>query len=265
MPSYDLGGQVAIVTGGARGIGRAIALRLAHEGANVAVADVNTDGAAETVHDIERIGGDACALCVDVTRKTDADRMVLDTVGRFGRVDILVNNAGVGAVAPLLDTDEATWDALMNVNAKGVLLCSQAAARRMIEQGWGGRIVNNASGAGKIAPGKDIPLGAYAASKHAAVALTRQMGLELSSYHILVNCICGGIVDTDMWNLIDREIARLEQAPAGSIKTRAVASIPVGRIQQPEDIAGMVAFLASADAGYITAQTFNVCGGILPY
>ena len=153
----------------------------------------------------------------------------------------------------------------MDVNAKGVLLCSQAAARQMIGQNSGGRIINNASGAGKIAPGKDTPLGAYAASKHAVVALTKQMGLELSPHHILVNCVYAGIVDTDMWDLIDREIAKLEGVPVGSVKARAVAGIPVGRIEQPEDIANMVAFLSSEDANYITAQTLNVCGGILPY
>jgi NAD(P)-dependent dehydrogenase (short-subunit alcohol dehydrogenase family) len=202
---------------------------------------------------------------VDVTRKEDAARMVRETVASLGRLDILVNNAGIGAVAPLLDTDEATWDALMAVNAKGVLLCSQAAARQMIAQGAGGRIINNASGAGKIAPGKDTPLGAYAASKHAVVGLTKQMGLELAAHRILVNCVCAGIVETPMWDLIDREIARLEGAPVGSVKARAVASIPLGRIEQPEDVANLVVFLTSADASYITGQALNVCGGILPY
>lgn len=265
MPKYDLEGKVAIVTGAARGIGRAIALRLAGEGACVVVADVNEAGARGVAAEIEAAGGTSLALLVDVSRKVDAERMTHETVARFGRIDILVNNAGVGAVAPLMDTDEATWDRLMNVNAKGLLLCSQAAARQMIVQGQGGRIINNASGAGKIAPGKDTPLGAYAASKHAAVALTKQMGLELSSHNILVNCVCGGIVDTEMWDQIDREVAGLENAPVGSVRARAVASIPLGRIQRPEDIAGLVAFLASDDACYITAQALNVCGGLLPY
>jgi NAD(P)-dependent dehydrogenase (short-subunit alcohol dehydrogenase family) len=186
-------------------------------------------------------------------------------VDTFGRLDILVNNAGVGVVAPLLDTDEKMWDTVMDVNAKGVLLCSQAAARRMIGQGEGGRIVNNASGAGKVAPGADIPLGAYSASKHAVVALTRQFGLELAPHGILVNCVCAGIVDTPMWDLIDRETAAIRGVPIGETKARAVASIPLGRIEQPEDVAGVVAFLVSGDGGYITAQAFNVCGGIIPY
>ena len=131
--------------------------------------------------------------------------------------------------------------------------------------GSGGRIINNASGAGKIAPGKDVPLGAYAASKHAVVALTKQMGLELAQHRILVNCVCAGIVDTPMWDLIDREIAKREGAPIGSVKASAVDSIPLGRIQEPEDVANVVVFLASSDASYMTGQTYNVCGGILPY
>jgi len=153
----------------------------------------------------------------------------------------------------------------MNVNAKGVLLCIQAAAQQMIAQGTGGRIINNASGAGKIAPGKGTPLGAYAASKHAVVALTRQFGLELAEHQILVNCLCAGIVDTPMWDLIDREVAALEGVSEGSVKARAVAGIPLGRIQHPEDVANMVAFLASSDASYTTAQTFDVSGGLMPY
>ena len=265
MPRYELDGQVAIVTGAGRGIGRAIARRLAQEGAGVAVSDLDVENAAGVADEITAAGGKAISLRTDVSRKADADRVVEDTVAHFGRLDILVNNAGIGAIVSLLDTEESTWDALMNVNAKGVLLCSQAAARQMIAQGDGGRIINNASGAGKMAPGKDIPLGAYAASKHAVVAITKQMGLELSSHGILVNCVCAGIVDTPMWDLIDREVAKLQGVPVGSVKAGAVASIPVGRIEQPEDVANMFAFLASEDANYLTAQTYNICGGILPY
>ncbi len=265
MPKYDLDGQVAIVTGAGRGIGRAIALRLGREGVAVTVADVDEVGARQTAAEIETAGGQSLALKVDVTRKADTDHMVRETVSRFGKLDILVNNAGIGAIAPLLDTDEAMWDATMSVNAKGTLLCTQSAARQMIAQGRGGRIINNASGAGKIAPGKGTPLGAYAASKHAVVALTRQFGLELAEHQILVNCLCAGIVDTPMWDMIDRETARLEGVELGSVKARAVAGIPLGRIQQPEDVANMVAFLASSDASYTTAQTFDVSGGLLPY
>jgi len=265
MPRYDLEGQAAVVTGAGRGIGRAIALRLAREGAGVTVADLDEANAQKVAAEIRAAGGRADGCRVDVTQKDDVERMVYQTVERFGRLDIQVNNAGIGIVVPLMETDEEVWDTLMNVNAKGVLLCSQAAARQMIAQGNGGRIINNASGAGKIAPGKATPLGAYAASKHAVVALTKQLGLELSDHDILVNCVCAGIVDTPMWDLIDRETAMRQGAPIGSVKEAAVASIPLGRIQQPEDVANMVAFLTSSDADYLTGQTYNVCGGLLPY
>lgn len=265
MPSYDLDGQVAIVTGAGRGIGRAIALRLAREGAAVVAADIDEASAQIVSDEIRAADGQSLPVRVDVTSKADTERMVREAVAQFGQVNVLVNNAGIGAIAPLMETDEKTWDALMNVNAKGVLFCTQAAARQMIDQGRGGRIINNASGAGKIAPGKGTPLGAYAASKHAVVALTRQFGFELAEHQILVNCLCAGIVDTAMWDLIDREIAQREGVPIGSVKARAVAGIPLGRIQQAEDVANMVAFLASSDASYTTAQTFDVSGGLLPY
>ncbi|MDE0199507.1 MAG: glucose 1-dehydrogenase [Caldilineaceae bacterium] len=265
MPRYNLDGQVAIVTGAGRGIGRAIALRLAREGCLVTVADLDGETAVQVAAEIQEMGGQSIAHQADVTSREEVERMVGETCEQLGRLQILVNNAGIGAVAPLLETDEKTWDALMNVNAKSVLLCSQAGARQMIEQGGGGRIINNASGAGKIAPGKGIPLGAYAASKHAVVALTKQMGLELSEHGILVNCVCAGIVDTPMWDLIDRETAARRGVEIGTVKAEAVAGIPVGRIQQPEDVANVVAFLASDDASYMTGQTYNVSGGLLPY
>jgi len=264
MPRYDLEGQVSIVTGAGRGIGRGIALRLANEGVSVAVADINEGNACRVADEIEGKGGQALGLKIDVTQKKDVELMVKGVVARFGKLDILVNNAGLNVLAPLIDAEEADWDSLMDVNAKGVFLCSQASARQMISQGSGGRIINNASGAGKIAPGKDMPYGIYAASKHAVVGLTRQMGLELSSHQILVNCICAGIVDTQMWELIDQDISKMEGLAVGEVKARAVASIPLGRIQQPEDVANLVAFLASDDASYMTGQAYNVCGGILP-
>jgi meso-butanediol dehydrogenase/(S,S)-butanediol dehydrogenase/diacetyl reductase len=265
VPRYDLTGQVAIVTGGGRGIGRAIALRLGHEGVAVLVADLGQADADAVAVEITAIGGRAAGYAVDVRSAADVDAMTDAAVAEFGGLDILVNNAGIGAVARLLDTSEQTWDDLMDVNAKGTLLCSQSAARRMIEQGRGGRIINNASGAGKIAPGRDVPLGAYAASKHAVVALTKQLGLELAEHQILVNCVCAGIVDTPMWDLIDRETSALLGVPPGQVKAGAVAAIPLGRIEQPEDVAAFVAYLCSDDAAYITAQALNVCGGILPY
>lgn len=264
MPNYDLTNQVAIVTGGGSGIGRAVALRFAREGCKVTVADINKANATQVADEIAQQGGAALALQIDVTRKADCDQMVQETVNHFGQLNIQFNNAGIARVAPLLETDEATWDAIMNVNAKGVLFSAQAAARQMIAQGNGGRIINNASAAGKTAPGR-MPLGAYSASKHAVVALTRQMGLEWAHHGILVNCVCPGIVDTPMWDLIDRAVAEREGLPIGSVKAQVVSTIPIGRIEQPEDVANMVAFLASADAAYVTAQAVDVSGGRIPY
>jgi meso-butanediol dehydrogenase / (S,S)-butanediol dehydrogenase / diacetyl reductase len=265
MPRYELDGKVAIVTGAGQGIGRAIATRLAREGAAVVVNDLNGERAGDVASEIGQAGGRAHAVAGDVSDAECGKQLVGAAVDNFGRLDILVNNAGVGAAMPLIDTDEETWDRMMRVNAKGVLLCSQAAARKMVEQGEGGRIINNASGAGKIAPGKDHPFGAYAASKHAVVALTKQFGLELAPHKILVNCVCAGIVDTAMWDLIDHEVGELEGLPNGVVKKRAVDSVPLGRIQRPEDVANMVAFLSSDDSDYITATALNVCGGLLPY
>lgn len=264
MPNYDLVGQVAIVTGGGSGIGRAVARRLARDGCKVVVADLNATAATQVASEITTLGGVALPLVVDVTRKNDVEQMVYETVKQLGPLTIQVNNAGIIRIATLLETDETTWDAIMNVNAKGVLFCAQAAARQMIEQGHGGRIVNNASAAGKMAPGKN-PLGAYSASKHAVIGLTKQMAMEWAVHGILVNAVCPGIVDTPMWDAIDRAVAERQGAPIGSIKAQMVASVPLGRIEQPEDVANMVAFLVSADADYVTGQAFNVCGGRIPY
>jgi len=265
MPRYELDGQVAIVTGAGRGIGRAIALRLAREGANVVVTDIDATNVAKVAEEAAVFGKETLALQVDVTKKTDVEQMVKGTVARFGRIDILVNNAGVGAVVPLVAADEETWQFVMDVNAKGTFLCSQAVARQMITQGEGGRIINNAAGAGKMAPGVGLPLGIYAASKHAVVGLTRAFAQELAPKGIRVNCVCAGIVDTPMWDMIDREVAKLEGRPVGSVKARFVASIPLGRIQTPEDMANIVAYLASADADYMTGQAVNYSGGHVPY
>ena len=266
MPKYEeLKGKVGIITGAGRGIGKAIAQRLVNEGVAVVISDIDRNTAEATAAEFNKSNNKAIGLKVDVTKKEDIEKMIIATVNEFGQLDILVNNEGIGAVVTLIDTDDEIWDQLMEVNAKGTFLCSKAAAKQMIKQGKGGRIIINASGAGKFAPGKAVPLGAYAASKHAVVGFGRQLGLELSDHQILVNCVCAGIVDTPMWELIDREIADLEGVPRGSVLEKIVGDIPLGRIQKPEDVANVVAFLASNDANYMTADTINVAGGIIPY
>lgn len=264
MPRYELDGKVAIVTGGGSGIGRAIARRLGTEGCQVMVADIVTGNAESVAAEINDTGGTALPFTVDVTQRDVVADMVNAAVTRLGPLSIQVNNAGIARVATLLESDEELWNAIMDVNAKGVFLCAQAAAKQMIAQGCGGRIINNASAAGKMSPGR-VPLGVYSASKHAVVGLTRQMAMEWAEHDILVNCVCPGIVDTPMWDLIDRETARLTGVEVGSVKAAAVASIPIGRIEQPEDVANLVAFLASEDASYITGQAVNVSGGRVPY
>lgn len=273
-PRYGLEGQAAIVTGAGRGIGRSIARRLAREGVSVAIADVDGANAAAVASEIEAAGGAALAQGTDVTQRDEVEAMVAATVGRFGRLDILVNNAGVSGSATLLDTEETEWNVTMAVNAKGALLCSQAAARRMIAQGEGGRIINMASTAGKQASGEKIPMGSYVPSKHALIGLTRQLGLELARHQILVNCICPGIVDNEGSARVARRIIVRSFGRIGLL-FRPVAmfmlmkvlalNVPLGRMAQEEEVAAMVAFLASPDSSYSTGQAFNMSGGQLQY
>jgi len=256
-----LDGKVAIVTGGAQGMGRAICLRYAREGASVVVADLHLGPAQGVADEIAAAGGRGLALAVDVRDQGQAGRMVEAAVARFGGLDILVNNAGVGKIIPFLETTEADWDGIFAVNCKGLLWCSQAAARRMIAQGRGGKIINLASQAGRR--GEALVL-AYCASKACVISMTQSMALALAEHRITVNGIAPGMVDTPFWEEVDRQFARLLHLPEGEPKRRFSAAIPLGRIEQPEDVTGAAVFLASADADYITQQTFNVDGGNWP-
>ncbi len=265
MPAYELANQVAIVSGAGQGMGRAIARRLAREGATVVAADINLESSDQVAAEIEVQGGTALALQVDVTSRADTERMVSECAARCGRLDIMVNNAGVLAVTPVLEMDDRAWDWQMDVNAKGVLYCSQAAARQMIGQGEGGRIITIGSTAGKIPAGKDVPIAGYVASKHAAVGLTKQMALELARYNILVNCVFPGIVDTEMLDIVHGEIARIDGVPQQEVRERARESVPLGYFQSPQKVANMVAFLCSTDADYSVGSVFDVTGGAFPY
>lgn len=250
-----LDGKVAIVTGGARGIGAAISRAYAAEGARVAVADVLLDEANALAAEI---GRDAFALRLDVRDRASIDAAVASVVAQAGRIDILVNNAAVFDMGPILDVTEESFDRQFGINVKGLLFTLQAVARQMVAQGRGGKIVNMASQAGR----RGEPLVAvYCASKAAVISLTQSAGLALIAHRINVNGIAPGVVDTPMWDDVDALFARYENLPLGEKKRQVGLAVPAGRMGLPEDYGGAAVFLASAEADYVVAQTLNVDGG----
>jgi D-sorbitol dehydrogenase (acceptor) len=255
-----LAGKVAVVTGGARGIGRAIVERYLAEGATVAIADLDS---AESEKRAAALNGKAFAVPLDVTRQTSIDAMVKTVVERAGGIDILVNNAAVFDLAPIVEVTEKSWDFLFGVNAKGLFFTLQAVARQMIAQntetpGRGGKIVNMASQAGRRG---EALVSVYCATKAAVISLTQSAGLDLIKHRINVNGIAPGVVDTPMWAEVDALFAKYEKRPLGEKKRLVGEAVPFGRMGLPEDHAGAAVFLASADADYVVAQTLNVDGG----
>jgi NAD(P)-dependent dehydrogenase (short-subunit alcohol dehydrogenase family) len=247
-----LEGKTAIVTGSRRGIGRAIALALAKEGANVAVSDINRADCQKVVDEIEKMDRKGLAVQCDVTSTPEVEALVTKTVEKFGRLDILVNNAGIVAFKPFLELTDEDWDKLLGVNLKGQFLCARAAAREMIKSQWG-RIINIAS-ISSGGCGIAFPLVAhYTASKGGVMALTEALALELTPRGINVNAICPGAIDTDMVKEI-KEGVQLEPV---------LARIPKGRLGRPEEIASLAVFLASEEADYITGAAIVVDGGWL--
>jgi len=247
--------KVAIVTGGARGIGAAISRRYAREGARVVVADVLEAEAAATA---DVIGGGAFAVPLDVTKRTSIDAMVATVVAEAGRIDVLVNNAAIFDMAPLLEITEASYDKQFAVNVKGLLFTLQAVAAQMLKQGHGGKIVNFSSQAGRRG---EALVAVYCATKAAVISLTQSAGLALIKHKINVNGIAPGVIDTPMWDHVDAQFAKYENLPLGEKKRQVGLAVPYGRMGFPEDIAGAAVFLASADADYVVAQTLNVDGG----
>jgi len=250
-----LAGKTALITGAARGIGRAFAAAYIAEGARVAIADIDIDRARATAADM---GDAAIAVHMDVTRQDSIDAAVADTVAAFGQIDILINNAALFTAAPIVDIDRADYARVFDINVGGTLFTLQAVARHMIDHGIRGRIINMASQAGR----RGEPLVAvYCATKAAVISLTQSAGLDLIKHGINVNAISPGVVDGEHWDGVDAFFARYEGKAPGQKKREVAQAVPHGRMGRAEDLTGMAIFLASAEADYIVAQTYNVDGG----
>jgi NAD(P)-dependent dehydrogenase (short-subunit alcohol dehydrogenase family) len=249
----QLENQVAIVTGGANGIGRATARRYAREGARVVIADIEFETAEKVAEEIRASGGDALPVAVDVRMRESVDELMARSVEEFGRVDILAAIAGISPADRFVDIPEVHWDDTLAVNLKGVFLCGQAAARRMIAQGTGGRIINMSSTNGLVG---EEEFAHYNASKFGVVGLTMTMAIELAPHKINVNAVCPGFIRTRM----SEDLIAQPVFAADYLK-----KIPLGRFGEPEDVAGAFVFLASDDSRYITGTTLVVDGGQLAF
>jgi meso-butanediol dehydrogenase/(S,S)-butanediol dehydrogenase/diacetyl reductase len=253
-------GRTVVVTGGSRGIGEAIARRFAAEGAMVLVS-ANEPGVGRVAEEIAAAGGKAAGFVADVTDKAQVAALYDEAERRFGGVDVSVQNAGVITIARIEDMTEAEWDKVMAVNTKGVFLCCQEAIARMRRHGRGGRLINTASGQARQG---FVFTPHYAASKFGVVGITQSLAKEVAKEGITVNAFCPGIIETDMWAYNDAAWGKLlgDYGP-GELMAEWVRNIPMGRAGTGEDVAGLVAFLASEDARYITGQTINVDGGLI--
>jgi galactitol 2-dehydrogenase len=250
-----LEGKTALITGAARGIGRAFAAAYVREGARVAIGDIDIDRARASAAEI---GNAAIAVELDVTRQESIDSAIAATCEAFGQIDILINNAAVFTAAPILEIDRADYQRVFDINVAGTLFTLQAIARHMIERGIRGRIINMASQAGR----RGEPLVAvYCASKAAIISLTQSAGLNLIAHGINVNAIAPGVVDGEHWDGVDAYFAKYEGKAPGQKKREVGAAVPYGRMGRAEDLTGMAVFLASAEADYVVAQCYNVDGG----
>lgn len=261
-----LAGKVVLVTGGGRGIGKGIALRLATEGADVAIADVDRRLAEESSEEVAALGRRSLAVTADTSDRAQVRAMVDAVAGTLGRLDVAFNNAGVGHNSGFLDVTEEQWERMFRVNSWGVFLCIQEEARQMIAQGTGGKIVNTASIAGRHGSAHQSH---YSASKFAVIGVTQSAAKALATHGITVNAMNPGIIDTTMWRTTDGELAAILQAESGKeyrpgeVTENVVANIPLGRVGTPADVAALAYFLASSDSDYITGQAINVCGGLI--
>jgi len=248
-----------VVTGGGKGIGRAVSLAFAREGARLLIGyNSDEEAALDTAQGVCSAGGQAEIFNIDVRLKDSCQGFIDRAVQVYGRLDIAVNNAGVSTMNWAVDLTEEEWDFNMDVNAKGVFLCCQAEVRQFLKQGDGGRIVNLASIAAKR---QAMLLSHYAASKHAVLGFSRSLAREVARHHILVNCVCPGFVRTAMQ---EREVgreAKLRGLTPEEVRREYIAATPLGRLEEPEDVAPVVLFLASDDSAFMTGQALNIAGG----
>ncbi len=250
-----LEGKSALITGSARGIGKAFAQAYVREGATVAIADVNFDAAERTALEI---GPGAYAVKLDVTDQASIEAAVKAVEDRTGGLDILINNAALFDLAPIVEISRESYERLFAVNVAGTLFMLQAAARSMIARGKGGKIINMASQAGRRG---EALVAVYCATKAAVISLTQSAGLDLIKHRINVNAIAPGVVDGEHWDHVDSLFAKYENRPLGEKKRLVGEGVPYGRMGRAEDLTGMAVFLASDEAEYIVAQTYNVDGG----
>jgi meso-butanediol dehydrogenase / (S,S)-butanediol dehydrogenase / diacetyl reductase len=259
-----LAGRSVLITGAASGIGAACARRLAEEGAELLLVDLNGEGAEALAREL---GSGASSIQADVTRSEDIRRMVEAAYQRWGRLDVAFNNAGIGQARPFLELTEAEWDRMLNVNLRSVFFSMQAIATRMIHQEpmsgseLRGKLIQTASIA--IYRGGQPMMAHYSASKAGVASITRTAAQVLAPYAVTSNAICPGVVDTPLWKKLDEDIAEIEGIPVGEAWRRRIAFIPMGRPETPEDVAPLVAFLASRDSDYLTGQAINVDGGLV--
>ena len=250
------------ITGAGNGIGRAIAIEMSKHGYNIVCADINIQNAKKTLEIIEQNNQIGIAVKADVTILSDINAMIDITTDRFGSIDVIVNNAGVTRTSGIMELNEKDWDWIHNVNAKGTFFCLQIAAKQMIKQNKGGRIINIASIGGKGFV--DVSNAIYAASKGAVISLTKTAAQELGKYNITVNSICPGITHTNILSNIVKKRALEQNKTKDEIMKHYVRDIPLGRANDPEDIAAMVVFLSSNGAKNISGQSYNVDGGLIP-
>jgi 3-oxoacyl-[acyl-carrier protein] reductase len=255
----ELAGQVAIVTGGGRGIGRATALELARMGADIVVAELDRAGADTTTAAVKDLGRRALVVPADVTRRADLVAMVERTRAELGRIDVLVNNAGIYRAAATLDVTEEHWDAIMAINARAVFFAAQAVLPVMIAA-RSGSIISLSSMAGKIGNRNNLP---YNASKAAVISITKSLALAHAADGIRVNCVCPGFVDTEMWRQVASEQGALMGLSAAEFTRLREQQVPLGRMERPEDVAHVIGFLASSRSGYMTGQALSVDGGLI--